>query len=72
MFIPFRKLGPVVQSIVSLMSSLVVKMLTFLVGKISNSHVLFAENVKSKSYSYFFSKHISVYAIVNDQSFNDS
>ena len=27
---------------------------------------------KSKSYSYFFSKHISVYAIFNDQSFNDT
>ena len=34
-----RHLGPVVQSIVSLMSSLVVRMLTVLVSKISNSQV---------------------------------
>ena len=32
-------LGPVIQSIVSLMSSLVVKMLTVLVTRISNSKV---------------------------------
>ena len=32
-------LGPVVQSIVSLTSLLVVKMLTVLVSRISNSHV---------------------------------
>ena len=31
--------GPVVQSIISLRSSLVVKMLTALVNKVSNSHV---------------------------------
>ena len=35
-------LGPVVQSIVSLRSSLGVKMLTVLVSKISNSQVFFA------------------------------
>ena len=34
-----RDQGPVVQSIVSLMSSLVVKMLTVLVNTKSNSHV---------------------------------
>ena len=65
--------GPVVQSIASLMSSLVIKMLTVLVSTISNSQVFFAEkNVSSfckcKSYSHFFSKNISVYAIFNDQS----
>ena len=27
---------------------------------------------KCKSYSHFFSKNISIYAIFNDQSFNDS
>ena len=27
---------------------------------------------KCKSYSYFFSKNISLYAIFNDQSFNDT
>ena len=68
--------GLVVQSIVSLTSSLVVKMLTFLVSTITNSWIFLLENVSSfcicKSYSYFFSKTISVYAIFNDQSFNDT
>ena len=56
-------LGPVVQSVVSLTSSLRVKMLTVLVSTISNSQA---------SYSHFFGKNISVYAIFNDQSFNDA
>ena len=51
-------LGPVVQSFVSLTSSLVVKMLTVLVSKISNTQVLLLKNVSSfckcKSYSHFF------------------
>ena len=68
--------GPVVQSIVSLTSSLVVKMLTVLVSTISNSQVFVLKNVSSfckcKSYSNFFSKNISVYAIFNDKSFNDT
>ena len=56
-------LGPVVQSIVSLTSSLAVKMLTVLVSTISNSHVfLLKKNVSSfckcKSYSHFFSAKI--------------
>ena len=70
--------GPVVQSIVSLTSSLVVKMLTVLVSTISNSHVFLLKKVSSfrkyecKSYShFFFSKNISIYTIFNDQSFND-
>ena len=29
------------------------------------------QNVKCKSYSHFFSKNISIYAMFNDQSFND-
>ena len=67
--------GPVVQSIVTLTSSSVVKMLTVLVSTISNSQVfLLKKNVSSfckcKSYSHFFSKHFSIYAIFNDQSFN--
>ena len=37
--------GPVVQSIVSLNSLLVVKMLTVLVSTISSSHVFFAEKM---------------------------
>ena len=50
-----------------------VKMLTVIVSTVSNPQVFFAEKVcKCKSYSHFFSKHISVYAILNDQSFNDT
>ena len=68
--------GSVVQSIVSLTSLLVVKMLTVLVNTISNSHVFCRKNVSSfckcKSYSHFFSKNICKYAIFNEQSFNDT
>ena len=50
--------GPVVQSIISLTSSLVVKILTDLVSTISNSQVFLLKNVsifcKEKSYSHFF------------------
>ena len=43
----FSDLGPVVQSIISLMSSLVVKMLTLLVSTISNSQIfLLKKNVR--------------------------
>ena len=69
-------LGPVVQSILSLTSSLVVKMLTALVSTVSNSVIFAEKNVSSfckcKSYSHFFTKNISLYAIFNDQSFNDT
>ena len=44
-----------------------VKMLTVLVIIISNSQVFLL-----KSYSFFFSKNISVYAIFNNQSFYDA
>ena len=64
--------GPVVQSIVSLTSLLVVKMLTVQVSTVSNSQVFLLKNVSCKSYSHFFRKNISVYAIFNDQSFNDT
>ena len=68
--------GPVVQSIVSLTSSLVVKILTVLASTISNSQVFLLKNVRSfckcKSYSHFFSKNISISAICNDQHFNDT
>ena len=53
-----------------------VKMLTVLVCTISNSQVFLLKKCKSfckcKSYSHFFSKNISVYALFNDQSFNDT
>ena len=62
-------------NVISLTSSLVVKMLIVLVSMISNLQVFLLKNVsnfcKCKSYSHFFSKNISVYAIFNDQSFND-
>ena len=63
-------LDPVVQSIVSLTSLIVVKMLTVLVSTISNSQVVLLKNVSSfcKFAHFFFSKNISVYAIFNDQS----
>ena len=53
-----------------------VKLLTVLVNTISNSRVFLLKNVSSfckcKSYSQFFSRNISIYAIFNDQSFNDT
>ena len=70
-------LGPVVQSIISLTSLLVVRMLSVQVSTIPNSLVfLLNKNVSSfckcKSYSHFFSKNISIYATFNDQSFNNT
>ena len=75
--IPDKVQDPVVQRVVSLTSSLVVKMLIVLVSIISNSQVFLLKNVNSfckcKSYShFFFIKNISVYATFNDQSFNDT
>ena len=63
--------GPVVQSVVSLTSSLVVKILTVLVSTISNSQVFLLKKCES-SYPHFVSKNINIYAIFNDQSFNDT
>ena len=51
------------------MTSLVVKMLNALVSK--TQVFLLKKNVKCKSYSHFFSKNISIFAIFNDQSFNN-
>ena len=45
-------------------------MLTVLINTISNSQLFFLK--KYDSYSHFFSKNISIYAIFNDQSFNDT
>ena len=51
-------------------------MLTVLVSTISNSQIFFWKNVSSfckcKNYSYFFSRNISIYAILDDQRFNDT
>ena len=51
-----------------------IKILTVKVSTIPNSQVFLLKNVSSfcKYYSYFFSKNISVYAIFNDQSFNNT
>ena len=60
-FLP-DNLGPVVQSIISLTSLLVVKMLTVLVSKISNSQVfLLKKCANAKATHIFFSKNISIY-----------
>ena len=61
--------GPVVQSIVSLTSSLVVKILTDLVSTIPISQVFL---LKKCEYSHFFCKNISIYAVFNDQNFNNT
>ena len=45
-------------------------MLTVLVSTISNLVIFVEKNVSS--FSHFFSKNISIYAIFNDQSFNDT
>ena len=69
-------LGPVVQSAVSLTSSLLVKKLTVLISTISNSQVFLLKKcewlLQMQKLLAFLSKNISVYAIFNDQSFNDT
>ena len=56
-----RDLGPVVQSVVSLISSIVVKMLTVLVSAISNSQVFLLEKIDAKATHIFFSAKILAY-----------
>ena len=53
-------LDQVIQSIISLTSSLVVKMLTVLVNTISNSQIFFTEKM-GVAFAIFFSKNNSVY-----------
>ena len=68
-----NNLGPVVQSLISLTSLLVVKMLTVLVSTVSDLKVfLLKKFCKCKSYSHFFRKNISVYAIFDDRRFNNT
>ena len=62
--------GPVLQSIVRLTSLLVVKLLTVLLRTVSNLQVFLLKK-SEKSFSHFFSKNITIYAIFNDQNFND-
>ena len=64
-----RALGPVVQSVVSLTSSLRVILLTVLADSIYNILIFFAEkNVSSFCYSHFFQQKIAAYL----QNFNES
>ena len=54
-----------------------VKVLTVLISTISNSHVFLLRKCEEllqmqKLLTFFFSKNISIYAIFNDQSFNDT
>ena len=70
-------LGPVVQSIISLTSFSVVKMLIVLVSTISNSHIFLLKKCEQllqmqKLLTFFQQKKSSIYAIFNDQSFNDT
>ena len=70
-----KELGPVVQSIVTLTTLLMVK--TILVITISNSWVFLLKKCEQllqmqKATHIFFSKNNSVYAIFNYQSFNDT
>ena len=62
---------PVVQSVVSLISSLRVISLTVLVDSIYNILIFFAENVSSL-YSHFFSKKIQHIRVSLDVNFNKS
>ena len=63
--------GPVVQSIISLTSSLVVKLLTVLVSKIPSTQAFSLKKCEMQKLLTFFQQNIRVYAIFNDQSFND-
>ena len=69
-------LGPVVQSIVSLTSLLMVKMLIFLVSTISNAQVFLLKKLEKllqmQQLLTFFQQNFSIFAIFYDQSFNNS
>ena len=62
-------LGPVVQSIVSLTSSLRVISLTVLVDSVCNILIFFAEKM---CYSHFFSKKFQHICVSLDVNFNES
>ena len=66
-------LGPVVQSVVSLTSSLRVISLTVLVESIHNILIFFAEKMcYCKSYSHFFSKKFQHICVSLNVNFNES
>ena len=66
--------GPVVQSVVSLTSSLRIIALTVLADSLYNIPVFFAEKmwVACKSYSHFFSKKFQHICVSLDVNFNES
>ena len=69
----FINLGPVVQSVVSLPSSLRVISLTVLADSIYNILIFFAEKCECcKSYSHFFSKKFQRICVSLDVNFNES
>ena len=74
-FTPIKRisdfLGPVVQSVVSLTSSLRVISLTVLADSIHNILIFFAEKNVS-SYSHFFSEKIQHICVSLDVNFNES
>ena len=67
-----KHLGPVVQSVVSLTSSLRVISLTVLADSIYNILIFFAEKMHCKSYSHFFSKKFQHICVLLDVNFNES
>ena len=64
--------GPVVQSIVSLMSSLRVISLTILVDSVYNILIFFAEKMWVAKATHIFSEKISAYCVSLDVNFNES
>ena len=70
--LPKDNQGPVVQSVVSLMSSLRVISLTVLEFSIYNILIFFAEKCECKSYSHFFSKKFQHICVSLDVNFNES
>ena len=62
--------GPVVQSVVSLKSSLRVILLTVLADSIYNILTFLLKNVSSKSYSHFFSKKVLATHIFSAKNFS--
>ena len=71
-FVTKGNLGPVVQSVVSLTSSLRVISLTVLADSINNILIFFAEKNVSSFYSHFFSKKFQRICVSLDVNFNES
>ena len=70
MFLIRERQGPVVQSVISLTSSLRVISLTVLVESIYNILIFFAENMHCTQ--FFFSKKLQHFCVSLDVNFNES